>query len=186
MTVQVVRVADDQVVEDQVIPFPTVYRDDPSLGAGHSSTIQAGRNGMAHVISNVVRKDGVIEEWHEASRVVVQAPVTRILARGTRRSGSQVPPAPPATGGGAARSIGGGYATWYQSHAGPGACAHLTLPFGTIVKLVANNGRTAQCRVGDRGPEAWTGNSIDLNPDVFQQLAPLGTGRIYVKMYVVG
>ena len=40
----------------------------------------------------------------------------------------------PATGG---RSIGSGYATWYDSHAGPGACAHLRLPFGTIVKLVA-------------------------------------------------
>ncbi len=186
MAVQVVRVADDQVVEDQVIPFETQYRADPNLGAGHLSTIQAGKNGLAHVISDVVKKDGVIKEWHEASRVVVQAPVTRILARGTRKSGPQVPAATPATSVGGGRSIGGGYATWYRSHAGAGACAHLTLPFGTIVKLVANNGRTAQCRVGDRGPEAWTGNSIDLNPDVFQQLAPLGTGRIYVKMYVVG
>ncbi len=185
MAIQVVRVADDQVVEDQVIPFQLQYRDDASLAAGHTRTIQEGRNGLAHVISNVVRQDGVIKEWHEASRVVVQEPVTRILARGTKRSGSQVPPAPPATGAGGAY-IQSGTATWYQSHAGPGSCAHLTLPFGTVLKLVASNGRTAQCRVGDRGPEAWTGNIIDLNPDVFQQLAPLGTGKIFVKVYRAG
>ena len=131
----------------------------------------------------MVRRDGVITEWTEVRREVLVPAVNQILARGTKVSGTQQPPSSPATGG---RPIGSGYATWYASHAGPGACAHLTLPFGTIVKLVADNGRSAQCRVGDRGPEAWTGNSIDLNPDVFSQLAPLGTGRIHVSMYVVG
>lgn len=184
MSVQVIRVTPDQVVEDKTIPFETEYRDDANLAAGHTRTIREGHNGRSRVVSDVVRKDGEITEWNVASSVVVEAPVTRIVARGTKKSGSQAPPPAPATGGG--RSIGGGYATWYASHAGSGACAHLTLPFGTIVKLVASNGRTAQCRVGDRGPQAWTGNSIDLNPDVFQQLAPLGTGRIYVTMSIVG
>ena len=54
------------------------------------------------------------------------------------------------------------------------------------MRIVASNGNTAQCRVGDRGPEAWTGNIIDLNRDVFAQLAPLGTGRISVTLYIVG
>ena len=79
-----------------------------------------------------------------------------------------------------------GTATWYQSHAGSGACAHLSLPFGTIVKIVnTGNGRSAQCRVGDRGPAAWTGHIIDLNPDVFAALAPLGTGTISVQLYIL-
>ncbi|MEP6623154.1 MAG: ubiquitin-like domain-containing protein, partial [Acidimicrobiia bacterium] len=183
LAVQVFRLLPGQVVDLKVIPFTTQYQDDPNLARGHTTTIQAGKNGTARVVSNVVKKDGVIYQWTEVSSTVVTPPVTQILARGTRPSGTQQPPPAPATGG---RSIGGGYATWYASHAGPGACAHLTLPFGTIVKLVADNGRTAQCRVGDRGPEAWTGNIIDLNPDVFAQLAPLGTGRIHVSMYVVG
>ncbi len=183
LAVQVFRLLPDQVVDVKVIPFTTEYRDDPNLARGHTNTIQAGKNGTARVVSNVVKKDGVIVQWTEVSNTVITPAVPQILARGTKPSGTQQAPPAPASGG---RSIGGGYATWYKSHAGPGACAHLTLPFGTIVKLVADSGRTAQCRVGDRGPEAWTGNIIDLNPDVFAQLAPLGTGRIHVSMYIVG
>ena len=183
LAVQVFRLAPGQVAENRIIPFKTEYRDDPTLARSHVRTIRAGKNGTERVVSNVVRRDGTIIQWTEVSHEVVVPAVTAILARGTKVSGTMVAPPPPATGG---RSIGSGYATWYASHAGAGACAHLTLPFGTIVKLVADSGRTAQCRVGDRGPEAWTGNSIDLNPDVFAQLAPLGTGRIHVQMYVVG
>ncbi len=179
MTVRIFRVAPDEVIENQIVPFPIQYRDDPTLARGHLSTIQAGKNGTARVVSRVVRRDGTISQWTVVSSTVVVPPVTEILARGTKVSGSnQAPPSPTAGG----QPIGEGYATWYQSHAGPGTCAHRTLPFGTIVTLVADNGRTAQCRVADRGPEAWTGNVIDLNPDVFAQLAPLGTGRIHVTM----
>jgi uncharacterized protein YabE (DUF348 family) len=187
LTVEVFRLAPGQVVDDRIIPFKTEYRDDSSMARGHLRTIRAGKNGSERVVSNVVRKDGKIVQWTEVSHTPVTAPVTEILARGTKPSGSQpAPPAPPASGATGARPIGSGYATWYDSHAGPGSCAHLTLPFGTIVKLVADNGRTAQCRVGDRGPEAWTGNTIDLNRDVFAQLAPLGAGRIHVTMSIAG
>ncbi|MGZ6885486.1 MAG: G5 domain-containing protein [Acidimicrobiia bacterium] len=180
LAVHVYRLTADEVVESKSIPFPTQYRDDPSLAAGHLATIQAGRNGVAHVVSKVVRKDGTIVQWTELHRDVVQAPVTQILARGTKPSGSQRPPALPVSAGHFSQE---GTATWYQSHAGPGACAHLTLPFGTIVTITnLANGRTAQCRVGDRGPQAWTGHIIDLNPDVFSQLAPLGTGTIHVRL----
>jgi uncharacterized protein YabE (DUF348 family) len=182
--IHVFRLSSDEVVETKIIPFPTQYRDDPNLAAGHLRTLVAGRNGTARVVSKVVRKDGTIVQWTELRRAVVQQPVPQVLARGTKASGTQKPPPPPVVGGG--RYFQSGTATWYQSHAGAGACAHLTLPFGTIVKIVntANN-RSAQCRVGDRGPEAWTGHIIDLNPDVFQQLAPLGTGTISVKLYIL-
>lgn len=74
-----------------------------------------------------------------------------------------------------------GTATWY-SHAA-GTCAHLGLPMGTSVRITNTaNGATASCTVADRGPEAWTGNLIDLSPDVFRQLAPLGAGRINVRL----
>ena len=71
-----------------------------------------------------------------------------------------------------------GSATWYGTGPGRGTCAHLSLPFGTIVTLTYQ-GRTATCRVADRGPQAWTGHVIDLSPDVFGALAPLGTGILH-------
>jgi len=184
LAVHVLRLTSDEVVENKIIPFSTQYRDDPNLAAGHIRTVVAGQNGTARVVSKVVRKDGVITQWTEIGRDVVKAPVTEVLARGTKSSGTQRPPTTPAVGGG--RYFQSGTATFYKSHAGSGACAHLSLPFGTIVKIVnvANN-RSAECRVGDRGPEAWTGHIIDLNPDVFEQLAPLGTGIISVKLYIL-
>jgi uncharacterized protein YabE (DUF348 family) len=179
--VRVYRLTPDTVMETKIIPFRTEYRNDSTLAAGHTATIQAGHNGVAHVFTNVVRKDGTITQWGPVIREkVVQTPVTQILRRGTKTSGTQRPPASPATGGGSAQS---GTASWYDSHAGSGSCAHLTLPFGTIVTILNTaNGRTAQCRVGDRGPAASTGHIIDLNRDVFSQLAPLGTGIIPVKL----
>ena len=183
LTVQVFRLADGEVAEDQVIPFKTELRDDSTLAAGHTAVIQAGRNGTVRVVSKVVRKDDTIVQSTEDRRIVLAAPVTEILRRGTKVSGNQIPVAPPAASGG--QLFQSGTATWYASHAGSGACAHLTLPFGTIVKIVNTaNGRSAECRVGDRGPMAYTGHIIDLNPDVFAALAPLGTGTISVRLYI--
>ena len=169
-------------MEDKILPYPTVYKDDPTLAAGHTATIQAGRNGLAHRFSKVVKKDGQIVQWVGVVREdVVQPPVTQILRRGTKVSGTQRPPAAPAATSGGVRQSGS--ASWYDSHAGSGSCAHLSLPFGTIVTIRNTaNGRTAQCRVGDRGPMAYTGHIIDLNRDVFAQLAPLGTGVIPVQL----
>lgn len=75
-----------------------------------------------------------------------------------------------------------GYATWYGTLGIPGTCAHLGLPMGTEVHITrVENGATATCRVADRGPKAWTGNIIDLAPDVFRQLGRLyADGRIEV------
>lgn len=184
MSVRVSRLREDEVAADQPIPFPTQYRDDPTLAAGHIATIQSGKNGVARVVSKVLKKDGVAVRWTEVRREVLVNPVPLIQRRGTKTSGTQRPVAVPTTNGGG-RYFQSGSATYYKSHAGAGACAHLTLPMGTIVKIVASNGRVAQCRVGDRGPQAWTGHIIDLNPDVFQALAPLGTGVISVKLYIM-
>jgi Lytic transglycolase len=104
----------------------------------------------------------------------VPAPAPRPTPRPAPAPKLVVPP--PHTGG--AHS---GTATWY-SHAA-GTCAHLGLPMGTSVRIINTaNGATASCTVADRGPEAWTGNLIDLSPDVFRRLAPLGAGRINVRL----
>lgn len=69
---------------------------------------------------------------------------------------------------------GGG--TWYSFRSG--TCAHKTLPFGTVVHITDTaNGHTATCVVADRGPYA-AGRILDMDPSVFQQLAPLSSGVI--------
>ena len=52
---------------------------------------------------------------------------------------------------------------------------------GTVVTIHASNGKTAQCRVSDRGPYA-DGMIIDLAKDVFTQLAPLSQGVVQVTI----
>lgn len=73
-----------------------------------------------------------------------------------------------------------GQASWYDYKAG--TCAHRTLPFGTVVKVTnLANGRTATCRVADRGPFV-EGRVIDLEKGVFSQLAPPSAGVINVRI----
>ncbi|MGH9025523.1 MAG: ubiquitin-like domain-containing protein, partial [Acidimicrobiia bacterium] len=74
-----------------------------------------------------------------------------------------------------------GTATYYEFT--PGTCAHLSLPFGTVVHLRnPATGATATCTVADRGPEQWTGHVIDLTPGVFAQLAPLSQGVVFLEL----
>jgi rare lipoprotein A (peptidoglycan hydrolase) len=77
-----------------------------------------------------------------------------------------------------------GGATWYEqpSSYGPGGCAHRTLPFGTVVTVTSTgNGRSTNCVVNDRGPFG-DGRVIDLDDDVYIQLAPLASGIIAVEL----
>jgi rare lipoprotein A len=72
-----------------------------------------------------------------------------------------------------------GKASWYAAGT-PGNCAHRTLPKGTTV-LVTNpaNGRTATCKVADRGPYV-DGRIIDLALVDFELLAGKHVGLIDV------
>lgn len=73
-----------------------------------------------------------------------------------------------------------GEATWYRWKAGN--CAHNSLPAGTVVTVTATaSGRTATCVVGDRGAFGYP-TIIDLDTTVFEQIAPLGAGRIQVTI----
>jgi hypothetical protein len=77
-----------------------------------------------------------------------------------------------------------GQATWYRQppRYAPGGCAHKTLPFGTVVTVTSHrDGKQATCTVSDRGPYG-AGRIIDLDDDVFVQLAPLSTGVIDVTI----
>ena len=63
-------------------------------------------------------------------------------------------------------------------------CAHRTLPFGTVLVVTAvATGRSATCRVNDRGPN--TGNRIvDVSKSVAKKLGMLGPGVLRVRVHV--
>lgn len=187
MAVTVYRLAEGQVARQEPIAYSTETRDDPNLPRGQERVLQEGRNGVARVVSQVLRRDGITYDENRVSSEVLTPPTPRIVARGTK-----APAPPPSRSGGghsgAVTSSGGGViqsgsASWYGTGPGPGTCAHLTLPMGTRVRVVnVATGASAVCRVADRGPQSWTGHIIDLSPDVFRALAPLGTGIIPVRI----
>lgn len=186
MTITVYRLAEDQVARHEPIAYPTQTRQDATLPRGQQRVLQEGRNGTARVVYQVKRRDGIAYAESRVASEVLTPPTPRIVAVGTKA------PAPAATGGGGAAApavaggslIQSGTASWYGTGPGPGTCAHLTLPFGTRLRVVnPATGASAICRVADRGPQAWTGHIIDLSPDVFRALASLGTGIIRVQLY---
>jgi rare lipoprotein A (peptidoglycan hydrolase) len=139
-------------------------RDDPNLPVGQTRTIQGGVAGLRRDLYQVTtRDDGAVIARKQIGSELLTPPVAQVIVKGTQ-------PLPPSAS---------GSATWYGTAPGRGTCAHLSLKFGTIVTLTnMATGATAQCRVADRGPEAWTGHIIDLAPDVFRRLAPLSQGVI--------
>ena len=64
-------------------------------------------------------------------------------------------------------------------------CAHLSLPFGTVVKVTnLDNQRTAVARVNDRGPFV-ADRIIDVSKSVAERLGMITAGTANVKIEVV-
>ena len=73
-----------------------------------------------------------------------------------------------------------GIATWYQIT--DGTCAHVTLPFGTVVTVTnLGNGVSTTCTVADRGPFG-EGRVIDLDLETFAKLVDPSAGTAPVKL----
>jgi rare lipoprotein A len=71
-----------------------------------------------------------------------------------------------------------GDASWYSTS--PGACAHRTLPTGTVVTVTnAKNGKSTTCTVEGWGP-ADTTRAIDLSEDTFTAIANPDLGVVPV------
>ena len=164
LSVQVFRLADNQVAERIAVPFITETRDDPNLQIGQTRIVQPGAAGVRRDLFQVTtRDDGVLVSKSRIGSELLVPPVSKVVVKGTQ-------PLP---------ADASGSATWYGTGPGRGTCAHLSLRFNTSVTLTnLATGAVATCRVADRGPEAWTGHVIDLAPDVFRRLAPLSQGVI--------
>ena len=64
-------------------------------------------------------------------------------------------------------------------------CAHRRLKFGTLVRVtVAGTGRSATCRINDRGPFVG-GRIIDVSRGVAARLGMIGPGTARVTVEVI-
>ena len=75
-----------------------------------------------------------------------------------------------------------GLASWYDPPWSGLTAAHPSLPFGTHVTVTdLDTGRSITVVIDDRGPFS-TGKIVDLSPEAFAQLEPLGRGILHVQL----
>ncbi len=169
MRIRVVRVS--RVVEHKQvrIPFSYVERRDSSLERGTRKVVQEGAEGLKVRRVSVTLEDGQRVASRLLSEEVVRKPRDQVVRVGTGQ--------PAFSGQGRTQT---GSASWYR-RAGLTA-AHRTLPFGTVVKVTnLANGRSVNVRINDRGPFI-EGRVIDLSDGAFEELAPLSTGVVRVRL----
>lgn len=91
LVISVVRVAVERVDEDVTVPFGTEQRDDPELLQGVTRQITAGRAGVERRTTERRLADGVVESSTLVSTTTVTAPVSRVVAVGTKAKPAPAP-----------------------------------------------------------------------------------------------
>ena len=156
------------------VPFEiyTTYTD--RLAPGVVQVLRHGKPGLALQSYRVVRIDGKVLRRRMMESFLRRSPVAE-----TRISG----PAPSwagTLGDGAHTET--GLASWYDPPWSGLTAAHPWLPFGTHVRVTdLATGRSVVVIINDRGPFA-PGKIIDLSPEAFQILSPLGRGVLNIRL----
>ena len=178
--VRVTRLASGQRTALVRMPFTTERRSEPNLDQGQTRVVRAGSDGQQRIVYGVALRDGVESGRWVVRTELVRAPVSRIIAVGTR-------PVRRAT---ASRSVARSATATGHSETGQGSfyaftaasCAHKTLPFGTVVRIVnLSTGASTTCTIRDRGPFG-AGRIIDMSKDTFGRIAPLSQGVVPVRI----
>jgi rare lipoprotein A len=156
------------------IPFGTHTTWTTALAPGEARVMAPGRAGLSFVAERIVVVNGGVESRTVSSEQVIRPPVDQL-----RLSGPASPTIPlGAPGGHGAR----GQATWYDPPWSGLTAASPWIPFGTHVTVTdLATGRTVIVLIDDRGPFS-PGRIIDLSPEAFSVLAPLGRGVLDVHI----
>jgi hypothetical protein len=159
------------------IPFPvrTDYTD--QFFPGRLEVLKAGSLGIAVETVRVRRVNGVLVSERVLERRVVMPPVPehRLSAPYSMYSGTLVEP-------GTGSTWQTGSASWYDPPWSGLTAAHPWLPFGTRVAVTdLASGRSVTVVIDDRGPFG-EGRVIDLSPEAFAALSPLGRGLLHVRL----
>lgn len=149
--------------EERDVVFAVEKRNDSSLTKGQTKVVRNGVNGRELVTYTQTLQDNQIVSEVVSSTSPITAPVSKIIAVGTKPKATQ-----------------NGKASFYSAPGG--TCAHKSLPKGTIVTVTnTNNGRSTTCRVADRGPFV-AGRVIDLSKDTFGAIGSHSSGVIPVAL----
>lgn len=82
MTIRVVRVREETLIQAAALPFATVYRIDASLPAGQRRVIQTGQMGVQRIVTRVRYEDGVIVAQVIEDARVIQQPQDQVIVYG--------------------------------------------------------------------------------------------------------
>ncbi len=161
-TIKIVRVEETEVKIKKIIEYKTEYQDDPNLEKGKEQVARQGSAGEKELAYLVRRENGQEVSRDLKTTKILKEPEEKIILRGTKEV-----------------VYGTGIATWFGAPAM--TAAHNSLPRGTMVEVTnLSNGKKVAVKVIGGG---ILGKAIiDLSPDAFSQLAPLGTGVITVKV----
>jgi uncharacterized protein YabE (DUF348 family) len=155
------------------IPFHHRTQWTTALGIGQVRLVQHGVAGLLTGTMRIVVVNGTIERRALVSRTVLRPAVDELVL-----AGPASPALPPTSSGGQSA----GQATWYDPPWSGLTAASPWLPFGTHVTVTdLATGRTVVVVINDRGPFAQ-GRIIDLSPEAFAVLAPLGRGVLDVRI----
>jgi len=172
----------DQVqtfVHRALTPIPFAVRTDytSEMTPGHLDVLREGTTGVAQSTIQARVVNGRVMSVTTLERSVLEPPVAerRLSAPWSMDDGTLTEPGTGAT-------TEGGEASWYDPPWSGLTAAHPWLPFGTYVTVTDRvTGRSVTVVIDDRGPFG-PGRIIDLSPEAFAQLAPLGRGVLHVDL----
>ncbi|HSL10461.1 MAG TPA: RlpA-like double-psi beta-barrel domain-containing protein [Actinomycetota bacterium] len=166
-------------VRHATVPIPfevsTTYHED--MVPGNVRVVRDGEDGSREQRVRVTYVNGV-----ETARIIVWSNVVREPVDEVRESGPYSMYDGTLTEPGTGATTQEGHATWYDPPWSGSTAAHPWLPFGTLVTVTdLDSGRSVTVTINDRGPFA-PGRIIDLSPEAFGALAPVGRGVLRVGL----
>ena len=168
-TVRVERTLVRTIRERTAIGFGVADRYVRSLPPGQVRVVQQGADGTLESAYRVHAVNGKIVSKDLLWRRVLVPETPEIREIGRRDpivSGSQV-----------------GDATWYDAAGSGLTAASPWLAYGTRVTVTdLDTGRSVTVMINDRGPFGDASRIIDLSPEAFSSLAPLGAGVLHVRI----
>jgi rare lipoprotein A len=156
------------------IPFASRTLWTTEMPIGQSELVSHGMAGLAFVTERVVVVNGQVESTSVIGERVIRPAIDQL-----RRSGPASPSLPMTAPGG---HVADGQATWYDPPWSGLTAASPWIPFGTHVTVTdVATGQTVIVVISDRGPFS-PGRIIDLSPEAFSVLSPLGRGVLDVRI----
>ena len=177
MSVRYDRVDVTEIRQLHVVPFRVHTEYTSTMTPGTSFLLQPGVAGFVDRTVRLTFVNGRVSSKDVVARAVFVRPQNeeRLSAPFSMDHGTLTEPGTGAT-------AEQGNATWYDPPWSGYTAAHPWLPFGTHVRVTdLATGRSVTVVIDDRGPFA-PGRVIDLSPEAFGALSPLGHGVLHVAL----